>query len=76
MITVKQLIEKLQKFDGNMPVLLYDRCAESSSVVDDVEIETEETQHYTNGDHAFFYNRKLRENKIAVTIVGDSFCQN
>jgi hypothetical protein len=74
MITVKDLIEKLKQFDGNMPVLLYDRMTESSSVACGVGIETEETQHYTNGDHAFFYNRQLKKNQVAVTIVGDGLC--
>ena len=75
MITVKQLIEKLQKFDGNLPVLLYDAYEESSTVVDDVEIEEGEDFHYNKEDHAFFYNRTLRKNPRAVTIVGNSFTQ-
>jgi len=73
-ILVRDLIEKLEKFDGNMPVLLYDRMSESSSVACNVVLETKENQHYTNGDHAFFYNRALKENPLAVTIIGDGLC--
>ena len=75
LLTVKDLIEQLQKFDQDLPVISYNSGDEGSEIVSGVSLQTEENQHYCNGDHPFFYNDYLETHGMkAVCIEASPYC--
>ena len=52
-LTVKEVIEKLQKFDPDLPVGVYSKISEDMDVTHEVELESKELNNFSSckGDH-------------------------
>lgn len=77
-MTVKELIEDLKKYDGDLECMTYDDCDEGGGLVTSVKIQDRDDKKnllYFKADHPFDYEKTLKK-AVAIISSGDVENQN